>query len=65
LTAISKGMALKYKEIAERPKKEMVAKTDLRVYNRPRKPSKDHPWRKEWKNWNLAPQKGAYPYEPN
>lgn len=59
---ISKGMALKYKEIAERPKKEVVTKTDQRVYNRPRKPSKDHPWRKGWKNWNPDPPKGAYAY---
>jgi len=62
LHIISKGMALKYKEIAERPKKEVVTKTDQRVYNRPRKPSKDHPWRRKWKNWNSTPQTGAYAY---
>ena len=62
LRIISKGVSLKYKEIVERPKKEMVIKTDQRVYNRPRKPSKDHPWRKGWKNWNPAPQNEAYAY---
>ena len=35
LHMISNGVALKYKEITERPKKEVVPKTDLRVYNRP------------------------------
>ena len=51
---VSKGAALKYHEITERPKKEIAAKTDQRIYNRPRKPSKDHPWKKSWKNWKPA-----------
>jgi hypothetical protein len=62
LRMISKGVALKYKEIAERPKKEMVTKTDLRVYNRPQKPSKDHPWNRRWKIRNAAPQQGSSAY---
>jgi len=48
------GVALKYTELPERPKKEIVTKTDQRVYNRPPKPSKDHPWKKSWKNWHPA-----------
>jgi transposase len=62
LRMISKGVALKYKEITERPKKEVVPKTDLRVYNRPRKPSKDHPWYRRWQIRNSAPQQGTSPY---
>lgn len=54
LHIMNKGVALRYKEIVERPKKEMVVKTDQRVYNRPHKPSKDHPWKKSWKNWKPA-----------
>jgi len=54
LRITSKGVALKYKKIVERPKKEVVTKADQRVYNRPRKPSKDHPWKKSWKNWKPA-----------
>ena len=48
------GVALKYTELPERPKKEIVTKTDQRVYNRPPKPSQDHPWKKSWKNWRPA-----------
>jgi len=59
---MNKGLVLRYKEIIERPKKEMAAKTDQRVYNRPRKPSKDHPWKRSWKNWKPATQKGVYVY---
>lgn len=54
LHIMSKGVALRYKEIVERPKKEMAVKTDQRVYNRPHKPSKDHPWKRSWKNWKPA-----------
>ena len=62
LRMISKGVALKYKEIAERPKKEVVVKTDQRMNNRPQKPSKDHPWKRRWQNRYAAPQKEAYAY---
>ncbi len=61
LRMISKGVALKYTEITERPKKEVVTKTDLRVYNRPHRPSKDHPWYKRWKTGNSIPQHGMTP----
>lgn len=50
LHIISNGAVLSYKEITERPKKEVANKTDLRVYNRPQKPSKNHPWNRRWKN---------------
>ena len=55
LLIISKGTALKYQEITERPKQLVAAKTDLRVYNRPPKPSKDHPWKRRWKTWGAPP----------
>jgi hypothetical protein len=62
LRMISKGAALKYKEITERPKKAAaLPKSDLRVYTRPPKPSKDHPWRKRWQIRNSAPQQGTSP----
>jgi transposase len=59
LRMINKGVALKYKEIAERPKKEVTPKMDLRVYNRPQKPSKDHPWNRRWQT---RPQQRTYAY---
>lgn len=51
--------SLKYREITERPRKEAAAKTDRRVYNRPRTPSKDHPWRR-WRDRKAAPKNWAY-----
>jgi transposase len=60
LHVISKGASLKYSEITERPKKQ--AKTDTRVFNRPPKPSKDHPWRRSWKDWMPARQQRASTY---
>ena len=62
LRMMNKGVALKYKEITERPKKELAPKTDLRVYNRPQKPSKDHPWKRSWKNWMPAHQQRVSAY---
>ena len=62
LHIMSNGAALKYKEITERPRTEVVPKADMRVYNRPQKPSKDHPWRKKWQTRNAAPQQGTAPY---
>jgi transposase len=59
---ISKGVSLKYKEITERPKKEMVTKTDQRLYNRPQKPSRDHPWNRRWQIRISAPPKPASAY---
>jgi len=56
LRIISKGVPLKYREIPERPKKQMVPKTETRLFSRPPKPAKDHPWRKSWKNWMPAHQ---------
>ena len=57
---ISNGIAIKYNEILERPKQAAVIKADLRAYNRPPKPSKDHPWEKRWQNMNSTPPKEAY-----
>lgn len=62
LHMISSGVALKYKEITERPTKEGVPKTDLRVYNRSQKPSKDHPWKRRWKIQSAVPQQGTSAY---
>jgi hypothetical protein len=59
---ISQGVSLKYKEITERPKKEVAPKTDLRVYNRPPKPANDHPWKRSWKDWMPARQQRVSPY---
>jgi hypothetical protein len=59
LRVISKGAALPYKEITERPKKAALPKSDLRAYTRPPKPSKDHPWRKRWQTRHPAPQQGT------
>ena len=57
---ISKGAALKYTEITERPKKAVaLPKSDLRVYTRPPKPFQDHPWRKRWQTRHPAPQQGT------
>lgn len=62
LRMISKGVALKYREITERPKKKVVPKTDAREFNRPPKPAKDHPWKRSWKNWMPARQQRASAY---
>jgi transposase len=62
LRIISRGVSLNYREITERPKKEVVPKTDTRVFNRPPKPAKDHPWKKSWKNWMPARQQRASAY---
>jgi hypothetical protein len=59
LRMISKGAALKYKEITERPKKAALPKTDLRAYTRSPKPSQNHPWRKRWQTRHPAPQQGT------
>jgi hypothetical protein len=59
---ISRGTSLKYKEITERPKKEMPPKTDSRVFNQPPKPAKDHPWRRSCKTWMPARQHRASTY---
>ena len=62
LHMISKGVSLKYREITERPKKVEVPKTDTRVFNRPPKPAKDHPWNRSWKGWMPARQQRASTY---
>ena len=58
----SNGNSLTYKEITEIPKKEVVSKTDVRKFNRPPKPSKDHPWKRRWKDWMPARQQRASAY---
>jgi len=55
LLVISNGMALKHKEITERPQKVVVPKPNIKEYNRPPKPSKDHPWRRRWQIEKPAP----------
>jgi transposase len=62
LHVISKGVSLRYREITERPKKEVVPKTDAREFNRPLKPAKDHPWKRSWKNWMPAHQQRVSAY---
>jgi hypothetical protein len=55
LLIISKDRSLKYKEIIERPKQMVNAKKDMKIYNRPLKPLKDHPWKQRWKTWGTTP----------
>jgi len=62
LRMISRGVSLKYREITERPRKEVVPKQDMRAYNRPQKPSQDHPWKRRWKTQNAVPQHGPSAY---
>jgi transposase len=62
LRMISRGVSLKYREITERPQKEVVPKTDTRVFNRPPKPAKDHPWKRSWKDWMPARQQRTSAY---
>jgi transposase len=59
LRMISTGVSLKYREITQRPKREVVPKTDARAFNQPPKPAKDHPWKSSWKNWMPARQRRA------
>lgn len=49
LLILGKGTALKYHKITERPKQMVAPREDKRAYNRPPKPSKDHPWKRKWK----------------
>jgi hypothetical protein len=58
----SNGTSLTYKEITERPQKEVIPKTDARKFNRSQKPSKDHPWKKSWKDWMPARQQRVSAY---
>ena len=62
LRMISRGVSLKYREITERPQKEVVPKTDTRVFNRPPKPAKNHPWKRSWKDWMPARQQRTSAY---
>lgn len=59
LHMINNGVSLKYREITERPKKQITQ--DQRVYNRPSIPSKNHPWRR-WDDWSSKPKRRIYPY---
>jgi len=59
---VSNNTSLKYKEITEIPKKVVVPKVDAREFNRPPKPSKDHPWKRSWKDWIPAHQQKASTY---
>jgi len=58
----SNGTSLTYKELTERPQKEVIPKTDARRFNRSQKPSKDHPWKKSWKDWMPARQQRVSAY---
>ena len=62
LHMISKGVSLKYREIIERPKKEVAPQTDTRVFNQPPKPAKDHPWNRSWKDWMPSRQRRVSAY---
>ncbi len=56
LLILGKGTILKYHPITERPKPMMmVDRENKRIYNRPPKPSKDHPWKRKWKTWGASP----------
>ena len=59
LLVISNGMALKHKEITERPHQVVVPKPNSKEYNRPPKPSQDHPWRRRWQIEKPAPHHRA------
>lgn len=63
LLIISKGTSLSYKEITQRSKQEVATKTDRRMYNRPLKPSKDHPWKRRWKTNYPNPPKEECVYQ--
>ena len=58
----SNGTSLTYKEITERPQKEVLPKTDARTFTRSQKPSKDHPWKRSWKDWMPARQQRVSAY---
>ena len=62
LRMISKGVSLKYREITQRPEKEVVPKTDARKFNQPPKPAKNHPWKRSWKKWMPVRQQRASAY---
>lgn len=62
IVMFSNGTSLTYKEITERPQKVTVPKTDVKKCNRPQKPSKDHPWKKSWKDWMPARQQRVSVY---
>ncbi|MBM4272456.1 MAG: hypothetical protein FJ139_09940 [Deltaproteobacteria bacterium] len=64
LRMISRGEAMKFGEITEKQTEEAVPKTDLRVYSRPPKPSKDHPWKRKWKPWNSSSYQRVSAYSP-
>jgi hypothetical protein len=62
LRMISKGVSMKYREIAQKMKKEVIPKTDAREFKLPPKPAKDHPWKRSWKNWMPAHQQRTSTY---
>lgn len=62
LRVISRGVSLKYREITARPKKVVAPKEHPRVFNRPPKPAKDHPWKRSWKDWIPSRQRSVSPY---
>jgi hypothetical protein len=59
LHMINNGVSLKYSEITERPKKQIVQVQ--RIYNRSSIPSRSHPWRR-WDDWSSKPKRRIYPY---
>jgi len=59
LHMINNGISLKYREITERPKKQIAQYQ--RVHNRSSIPSKNHPWRR-WDDWSSKPKRRIYPY---
>jgi hypothetical protein len=55
LLILGKGTILKYHQITERPKQMMADGEGKRIYNRPPRPSKEHPWKRKWKTWGASP----------
>ena len=49
-------------QLEQRGGKQVVPKTDTRVFNRPPKPAKDHPWKRSWKKWMPARKQRASAY---
>jgi transposase len=62
MAVFSNGKSLTYKEITERPQKDVIPKPAVGKFNRPPKPAKDHPWNRRWKDWMPAHQQKASAY---
>ncbi|MCL5807740.1 MAG: hypothetical protein M1418_04160 [Deltaproteobacteria bacterium] len=47
-------------QLEQRGGKQVVPKTDTRVFNRPPKPAKDHPWNRRWQIPNAPLRQRTY-----